>query len=205
MTRVLHIRANETRRMPWKNGRGMTEELALWPARSTFERGDFDWRISKASVVEAGPFSLLAEFERILVVVAGDALVLAHDDRAPRARLRRFEPYSFSGAWPTHAELPSGPIDDFNVFTRRGRVRAEVQTLALARRRSRENVGAEHLFVHVLAGAAHARVSGEEAPFELGAAENLWIQEARAGDEIELSGTTDDTVVIVVRVAHTRA
>ena len=47
---ILHQTSADSRRVPWRNGRGTTEELAIWPAGATLERGDFDWRISKARV-----------------------------------------------------------------------------------------------------------------------------------------------------------
>ena len=72
MREVLHLSRDDARRVPWKNGRGATEELALWPRDSRFEQDDFEWRISKAVVDESGPFSMFPGFERILVVLRGD-------------------------------------------------------------------------------------------------------------------------------------
>ena len=42
---VRHLRARDARRLPWKNGRGGRRVRPL-AASSSFERGDFDWRIS---------------------------------------------------------------------------------------------------------------------------------------------------------------
>ena len=85
MRAVLHLDPDDARRVPWKNGRGVTEELALWPPHARFERGDFEWRISKARIEDAGPFSNFEHHDRILVVTAGDGLVLDHGRRAARA------------------------------------------------------------------------------------------------------------------------
>src|SRR5688500_12512282 len=101
MREVLQLRARDAKRVPWKNGRGMTTELALWPPGASLERGDFDWRISKASFDTAGPFSTFAGCERILIVTRGAGVLLDHGDQAARARVRRLEPYRFSGEWPT--------------------------------------------------------------------------------------------------------
>ena len=41
--------------VPWKNGGGVTREVAAHPAGASLE--DFDWRVSTAEVRAAGPFS----------------------------------------------------------------------------------------------------------------------------------------------------
>jgi hypothetical protein len=187
-------------RQPWKNGRGETEELAIWPEGASFARGEFDARVSTARVPASGPFSTFAGFERVLVALDGEGLLLTHGADAPRARLRRLEPYRFAGEWTTSGELVGGPLRDFNVFTRRGVLRAEVQATQLGRRRLREPLEATHAFVHVVSGSLTARVTGEEEPFELGARASLRIDHARAADELDLAGGTDDAVVIVVRL-----
>lgn len=174
--------------MPWKNGRGVTREFALWPPGASLERQDFDWRLSAAPVDEPGAFSVLPGVERILVVTEGAGCVLVHGDRAPRARLRRLEPYRFSGGWPTNAELPHGPISDFNVLFAPERVAAKVEALALGERRVRESLVAGHAFVHVLGGSLAARVTGEEEAFELGPEDSLWVRGLRGGEELELVG-----------------
>ena len=204
MREILQLTERDSRRVPWRNGRGVTEELALWPDGSAFERGDFGWRISKAAVEEAGPFSVFPGFGRVLVVTAGAGLELAHGASAPRARVRPLEPYRFDGGWTTSAELAGGPVADFNVLARRGEWSADVQCLRLGRRRAREALAAGHAFVHVLAGSVHARVTGEEQPFALGPRESLWARELRGGDEVELVGGSDDCVVLLARIVPGR-
>jgi len=198
---LVHLTAADARRVPWKNGRGVTEELALWPAGASFERGDFDGRISRAAVVPSGAFSSFPGYERVLVVIDGDGLTLTHGDVVPRARVRRLEPYRFSGDWPTSAELVRGPVSDFNVLVRRGGARAEVEVVRLGRRATREALGCSQAFVHMLAGSATARVTGAEEVYTLAARESLWARGLRAGDELELVGATDDSVAILVRIA----
>jgi hypothetical protein len=198
---VVHLQPSDARLVPWKNGRGVTRELALWPESARFERGDFDWRLSSAPVNEEGPFSLFPGVERILVVTEGAGLVLSHGEQAPRARLRRLQPYSFAGDWPTTAELPYGPVADFNVMLRAGRARASVSVLALGGRRVREALARGHAFVHVLAGTLSARVTGEEEPFELAEQESLWLRGLKGGEELDLVGRTRACELLVVGLA----
>jgi uncharacterized protein len=191
---VSHLTPADARRLPWKNGRGVTEELAVWPPGASFERGDFDWRISKATVAEAGPFSAFAGFDRVLVVVDGDALVLSHEGAAPRIRVERLVPYRFDGGRPTSAELTGAPVRDFNVITRRGCVRADVSVLRAES--TRESLVAGHAFVHVVEGATVARVAGADVPLATG--DSLWLCDARDGDVLELAGAF---VALLVQIA----
>jgi environmental stress-induced protein Ves len=197
---IVHTRPADARRVRWKNGRGFTDELALWPLDARFERGDYDWRVSAAKVDQPGPFSPFPGYERILVITEGEGLVLTHGDGAGRAHVRKLEPYAFSGDERTNAELARGPIADFNVFTRRGRARAEVEVARLSTRTAREPAGASHVFVHALGGALVARVTGEDEGYVLTIGDSLWIREAREGDEIELRGRSEHAVALLVRI-----
>ncbi|MBK7876275.1 MAG: HutD family protein [Planctomycetes bacterium] len=201
---VLHLGPDDARRVPWKNGRGVTEELVLFPDYASFERGDFDWRVSKAAVDADGAFSSFPGFERILVVTRGEGLVLTHGDEASRARLRALDPYRFSGDWSTVGTLVRGAVSDFNVIFRRDVVEAQVEVLRLGRRRALETADAPHVFVHALAGGVTARVTGEEEPFELDEGDSLWVREARASEELELAGASEGCVVLLVRVGPSR-
>ena len=199
---VLRLAAADARSVPWKNGRGTTLEYALWPAEASLARQDFDWRLSSAPVDEPGPFSVLPGVERILVVTEGAGCVLVHGEHAPRARLRRLAPYRFSGAWPTAAELPYGPVRDFNVMFRPERVDAEVEAVVLGERRMRESLAAGHAFVHVLEGGLAARVTGEEQAFELGPGDSLWARGLRGGEELDLAGLSRSLEVLLVMLAE---
>lgn len=202
MREVLHLTDADVRILPWKNGRGITEELAIWPRGATLDRGDFDWRISKAAVDDSGPFSTFPGFDRLLLVTDGDGFVLTHGDHAPRTRVRRFEPYLFAGDWPTTAELIGGQVSDFNVLLRRGQWQANIEVLRLGRRRAREALSAGHAFVHMVSGDLVARVTGEEEPFALEEHESLWACELTDGDELDLAGQSEDSVALLVRIGR---
>ena len=199
---VRHLRARDYRNVPWRNGRGMTTELALWPDGASFERADFDWRISTARIEESGPFSEFSGFDRILVVTEGAGVLLDHGAHAPRARLRRLEPYRFGGDWPTRCELVRGAVLDFNVLARRGKVNAETMAVQIGSRKLREPVGANQAFLHVQGGALTARVSGEETPFELSAGDSLRLDGLSAHDELDLAGKSEQTIVLFVRLTE---
>jgi environmental stress-induced protein Ves len=192
--------ARDCRRVPWKNGRGTTCELALSPDGASFERADFDWRISTARIETPGPFSQFAGFDRIVVITEGSGVLLEHGAKAPRARLRKLEPYRFSGDWPTSCELVAGAVADFNVLLRRGKVDAEVMAVQIGARQMRETIGASHALLHALGGALTARVSGEEEPFELSAGDSLSVGGVAPHDELDIVGKSERSTLVLVRL-----
>lgn len=107
-------------KMPWKNGQGVTTELAV--ARRPGEDG-FDWRISTATVAVPGPFSVFAGIDRSLAIVRGGTLTLNVEGRPDVTLTTRTAPYAFGGELAVSStpalEADGVPIDDFNVMTRR--------------------------------------------------------------------------------------
>lgn len=112
------LRANAHRRMRWKNGGGVTTEIAVAPAGASME--SFDWRVSTADVASDGQFSLFPGIDRTLVVLEGEGLWLKVGGRPPLTLVAGGEPAAFSGDIPASASLIGGPIRDLNVMTRRG-------------------------------------------------------------------------------------
>ncbi|VVE67533.1 Protein Ves [Pandoraea captiosa] len=107
--------------MPWKNGQGVTTELAV--ARRPGEDG-FDWRISTATVAAPGPFSVFAGIDRSLAIVRGGTLTLNVQGHPDVTLTTHTPPYAFAGELAVSStpvlDVPGVPIDDFNVMTRRG-------------------------------------------------------------------------------------
>ena len=129
------IAVADLRAVPWKNGGGVTREIASHPDNASFD--SFLWRISVADVAQAGPFSTFHNIDRTLVVTRGGPMILVDEADGETRRLSRWEPHRFSGETPIRAELPNGPTQDFNLMVRRGAgtgrldVRETGQTLAL--------------------------------------------------------------------------
>ena len=115
------LRSEQHRRMPWRNGGGVTYEVASSPAGT--ELGDFDWRISIAEVEAGGPFSAFPDIDRTIILIEGEWMALTVDGRRHRFGIR--DPFSFDGGSETLCEVPSRSRD-LNVMTRRGRATASV-------------------------------------------------------------------------------
>lgn len=137
--------------MPWKNGGGVTRELAIAPAGAGLD--DFDWRISCAQVASGGAFSPFSGVDRSLAVLDGAGLRLDFADAHPLSLDAECAPLAFRGEQPVSVELLGGAVGDFNVMTRRGRWSHLLESLtlhgsyALGRR-------ADGLFIYCASGAA---------------------------------------------------
>ena len=118
------LRFEQHRRMPWRNGGGVTYEVASSPADAGL--AGFDWRISIAEVEAGGPFSAFPDIDRTIVLIEGEWMALTVDGRRHRLGIR--DPFSFDGGSETVCEVPRRSRD-LNVMTRRGRATAAVAVL----------------------------------------------------------------------------
>ena len=116
------------RHMPWKNGLGVTIEIAASPEGA--DLAAIDWRVSMARVETTGPFSLFPGIDRTLCVLEGEALTLEIAGRGVVRLDRDSEPYAFPADIATVGTPTAGGILDLNVMTRRGRWRHRVRNVA---------------------------------------------------------------------------
>ena len=108
--------------MPWANGKGETVELARCD-----RGGAVVWRLSRAVVVEAGPFSLFPGIDRILTVLTGPGFDLEGPGVSLQAR--PYGPVQFAGEVAVRSLRVAAPSDDFNVMVARTHGRADVRVL----------------------------------------------------------------------------
>jgi uncharacterized protein len=120
---MIHLTEADFIRQPWKNGRGTTVEL--W----RLERdGQLLVRLSRAVVVEDGPFSIFPGVERNLTVLDGLGFRLLGEGLD--LRCDPLVPVAFPGDVPVRAIGTQGlPSQDFNVMTARGLPRPMVRVL----------------------------------------------------------------------------
>ncbi len=136
--------------MPWKNGGGVTRELAIAPAGAGID--DFDWRISCAQVASGGAFSAFPGVDRSLTVLDGAGLRLDFADAHPLSLDAECAPLAFRGEQPVSAELLGGAVCDFNVMTRRTRWSHLLESLTLHGAHALDR-RADGLFIYCSAGA----------------------------------------------------
>ncbi len=119
---IRHLTLTDYTTMPWANGRGQTVEMI----RENGPDGGLLWRISMASVVEDGPFSIFPGVQRNLTVISGPGFDLLGETRITAAPLT---PVAFPGDVPIAAMGVTAPSDDFNVMTARALSLPDVQVL----------------------------------------------------------------------------
>lgn len=125
-----HLPAAAYRRMPWKNGGGVTTEIAVFPPDAGLE--DFSWRISMARVESDGPFSLFPGVDRTMMLLDGAGLDLSVEGQGVHRLTRPYEIAAFPADAAASARLGAGPITDLNIMTRRGVCASEVGLLRIS-------------------------------------------------------------------------
>ncbi len=116
---------------PWKNGGGETTEIAIEPPGATLTDNNFLWRLSAATIEQAGPFSSFPNYDRLLTLIAGKECVLRINKGEEFAGLRLGEVFPFSGDAKVQCELPSGPCQDLGLLFQKKKVDAEMHVFAL--------------------------------------------------------------------------
>ena len=167
--------------VPWKNGLGITREIAVEPSGATMD--EFTWRVSIADVDTASPFSRFPGIDRTIVLLEGDGFTMQLDGGREHALTTACLPFSFAGEPGVEITLAGGATRDFNLMVRRDAVLGGVD---------------------VVHGPATLNVGGDVALLYLAQGEATADREPlRAGDSVVGSGLialAEGSTALVVRV-----
>jgi hypothetical protein len=180
--------------MPWKNGLGVTREIAIDPPGATMTDASFRWRLSIATVAQSGPFSQFPGIDRTIMVIEGKGMELTVARQAPQRLDRCFQPFSFSGDAATECKLIDGPIRDFNLMVNRAAMTAvtEARTLESASEIQIEN----HIcIVHLLAG--HSVIGAGDAMHDCAAGDTLIADLTRTTGALALKPRAKTTIALM--------
>lgn len=177
--------------VPWKNGGGITRNLAIEPEDADFDH--FLWRLSFAEVNAPGRFSTFSEVDRNILVWKGNGLFLHSSNGVLSAITPDAEPHTFRGEDEIEATLIDGPTIDLNVMVRRGYCTATVN-----RYRSEVVVsrGARQAFFLCAMGSFRLHFPFDK-EYLLRAGESLGVRHLIAGVKA-LPGTPDGSMVVVL-------
>jgi environmental stress-induced protein Ves len=149
---ITRIDPSQYRRTPWKNGGGVTVDIA--------EQDDV-WRFGRTPITAAGPFSDYTGFDRLQVLVAGRGLVLDTPDGEIDVRTP-FKPVRFTGETPIVTRLEAGPVEVVNLIGARDKVRLALDVITAG---STLNLEAGTHLAYAAHGALTLEVDGK--PLEL--------------------------------------
>ena len=121
------IRSADYGETPWKNGGGVTHEIA----RSD-KNGEAEWRISLATIDRDGPFSDFTGYDRTIVPLDGAGFELSFDDGGAVVLDRRGVPFRFAGEKKVFCRLLDGRSRDLNAMAFRAHWQHDVAALALS-------------------------------------------------------------------------
>lgn len=153
------LRRSDYKAIPWKNGRGIAHQIAASPAGAGYDT--MDWQVSRPEIAADGPFSSLPGLDRQFMLVSGNGLTLKVRSDADGLSFDRqidapLEPFAFRGEWAVECVLRDGPVQVFNVMTRRGRAGARLEVVAAAAARPVAKPAGETLLVYVARGPVEA-------------------------------------------------
>ncbi len=118
------------RRFPWKNGGGVTVDIAAERLDGYPEGGwqGLVWRFGRTTIPAPGPFSDLAGFDRCQVVIGGAGLVLVSPEGEIDLR-QPLRPVRYRGELPITSRLEQGPVEVVNLIADRTRVAIDLAVL----------------------------------------------------------------------------
>ncbi len=176
---------------PWKNGGGTTREIVCQPPGAGMD--GFDWRVSIATIAAAGPFSAFAGVDRVIMLLEGAGVRLHARAAGVDHRLDTpLMPFAFAGDVALDCDLLGGASTDFNVMSRRGKLRAEVQVL-----RAADGIApVERGLLLALRGAWHVQSAGESVTCEAGT--GVWWDGTMQG--WQAVPQAHDAALVVVRL-----
>jgi environmental stress-induced protein Ves len=161
------LRASEHKTMPWKNGLGVTHEVALEP--STVDGAQFLWRVSLATIKGSGPFSVFPGIDRSIVALKGNAVQLIVDGNPSTKLVALGTPFSFLGEAIVEAVNDGGETTDLNIMTLRDHATHVMKRLDLA---TVKTVTGKH-DVSIIVFTERAQCVIEDRPLQAGAFDAL--------------------------------
>ncbi len=153
------------RRTPWKNGGGVTVDIA-----DAFEPGaepggwtGMIWRFGRTRIESPGPFSDLSGYDRILAVIEGRGLRLESPEAETLDVREPFRPVRFPGERRIDSVLEEGGVGVLNLMADRRRARIELVFLSEP---GATMVGPGTVVLYAPAGATSFIIAGQAVTIE---------------------------------------
>jgi len=185
--------------IPWKNGLGFTTELAI-SEDGTLD--NFDWRLSIASVENDGDFSNFSGYQRNLVLIEGNGLILDHRNDDVDKLTKLLDIARFDGASKTHGALVNGGIKDFNIMTNQNTCSPEVIGYVEQQTVTIELLASNLLFAYSLTDEMRVNTSlDEECTVPVGHLLKVFeINDKQKGNELTVKVSGENMIVIQLKL-----
>ncbi|WP_168220021.1 MULTISPECIES: HutD family protein [unclassified Salinibacterium] len=121
------VRAGDRVATPWRNGEGLTSEVAAGPEGAGLS--DFAWRVSIATIAQDSEFSPFRHVDRWLVPLDEPGLELDID--GTRRLIERHSTVTFTGEADVAAREVHAPSRDLNLMVDRRRCRGALSVMQL--------------------------------------------------------------------------
>lgn len=112
------VRRSDYRSSPWRNGGGVTHEIARAPQSHGQSGAEFAWRLSLAHIDGDGPFSDFRGYQRAITLVSGGACRLLGLRKGGWELRESGSTALFDGGAAVSCELLAGPCEDLNLMVR---------------------------------------------------------------------------------------
>ncbi|MFL9902727.1 HutD family protein [Paraburkholderia fungorum] len=181
MATMTLIRGADLVAAPWKNGGGVTREVAAFPLHAGLDI--FTWRVSIADVAQAGPFSRFTGIDRTLVLLSGAGMLLDETDDThahavkTHALTQPLDIAQFAGEARIDARLVDGATRDFNLMVRRG---AAVDETEVWRGATQRTLSADVVLLFCASGSVQVALGGDAQPHALDTDDTLRIDAPNA-------------------------
>ncbi len=131
MNAIVRLDPRAYRRTPWKNGGGVTTDIAddYAPGVPPGSWSGMLWRFGHTQISEPAPFSDLSGFDRILTVIGGRGLWLDVEGGAALDVREPFRPVRFRGEDRIVSRLEAGPVAVLNLLADRTKYEIDVSIL----------------------------------------------------------------------------
>ena len=174
------LKASSYKQMEWKNGKGKTSEIAIFPAGASMD--SFLWRLSSAPIVESCDFSLFTMHNRILTLIEGKELLLEHDSKIS---LPFGEVFSFSGEKKISAALTTGPVVDLGLIYHKEKVQAQMKIIKFNKNPRSFAFKEKTILFFVISGSVSISTYPKEINFQLEKNDCLELHELKVNGQLQ--------------------
>ena len=148
----MHFKQQNYRKTRWKNGQGVTSEIAIHPEGASIADETFLWRLSTAEIAASGSFSVFRGYDRHLTVLSGEKLQLRFEKDLREKWLAQGEVIQFSGDEAVSCEIQAGVVTDLGLIYRRDLVKAEFKMIELNGPASEQVMTSRQALIYVVSG-----------------------------------------------------